>query len=86
MISPLLANLFMHYAFDEWLRRVHPDTPFERYADDALLHCESLDLAEQVLQAVRERLEQWGLVLHPVETKIVYCKDEDRKGTFKPNR
>jgi len=86
VISPLLANLFMHYAFDEWLRREQPDTPFERYADDALIHCESLKQAEQVLQAVRERLEQCGLELHPVKTKIVYCKDEDRKGTFKPNR
>lgn len=86
VISPLLANLFMHYAFDEWLRREHPETPFERYADDALIHCESLEHAEQVLQAVRERLKQCGLELHPVKTKIVYCKDEDRKGTFKPNR
>ena len=82
MISPLLSNLFMHYAFDEWLRRNYPRTQFERYADDAVIHARSFSEAEQVLAAVQERLKQCGLELHPEKTKIVYCKDSDRRGTF----
>ncbi len=81
VISPLLANLFMHYAFDEWLRRNYPTTQFARYADDAVIHATSLSQAEQVLGAVRERLRECGLELHPEKTKIVYCQDSDRKDT-----
>jgi len=79
VISPLLANLFMHYAFDVWMRRNHPDTPFERYADDAIVHCRSKEQAQHVLEAIRSRLAQCGLELHPVKTRIVYCKDADRR-------
>lgn len=86
VVSPLLANLFMHYAFDDWLKRHYPDVPFERYADDALIHCRSKAQAEQLLGAVRERLRQCGLELHPTKTKLVYCKDDDRRGTFEPHR
>lgn len=82
VISPLLANLFMHYAFDAWMERTFPHVPFERYADDGLIHCVSLAQAEHVLQAVRERLKDCGLELHPVKTKIAYCKDDDRRGIF----
>lgn len=85
VVSPLLANLFMHYAFDDWLKRHYPDVPFERYADDALIHCRSKAQAEQLLEAVRERLRQCGLELHPAKTKLVYCKDDDRRGTFDPH-
>lgn len=85
VVSPLLANLFMHYAFDDWLKRHYPDVPFERYADDALIHCRSKAQAEQLLGAVRERLRQCGLELHPTKTKLVYCKDDDRRGTFEPH-
>ena len=81
VISPLLANLFMHYAFDEWLRRNFPTIQFARYADDAVIHATSLSQAEHVLGAVRERLLECGLELHPEKTKIVYCQDSDRKGT-----
>jgi RNA-directed DNA polymerase len=81
VISPLLSNLFMHYAFDEWLRRNYPQVQFARYADDAIIHAQSLSEAEQVLAAVRERLKQCGLELHPEKTKIVYCQDSDRRGT-----
>ncbi len=82
MISPLLANLFMHYAFDEWLRRNFPHTQFARYADDAVIHATSLRQAQYVLEAVRRRLQECGLELHPEKTRIVYCKDDDRRGDY----
>jgi group II intron reverse transcriptase/maturase len=78
VVSPLLANLFMHYAFDAWMGRQHPGVPFERYADDVLVHCRSKEQAQQVLEEIRSRLAQCGLELHPVKTRIVYCKDADR--------
>ena len=80
MISPLLANLFLHYAFDAWMQRTYPDIPFERYADDVIIHAKSQAQAEQVLAAVRQRLRQCRLELHPEKTQIVYCQDSDRKG------
>jgi RNA-directed DNA polymerase len=81
VISPLLSNLFMHYAFDEWLRRNFPDVQFARYADDAIVHARSLDEAETLLKAIRQRLAECHLELHPEKTKIVYCQDDDRRGT-----
>jgi group II intron reverse transcriptase/maturase len=81
VISPLLSNLFMHYAFDEWLRRNHPSIQFARYADDAVVHARSQKEAETLLEALRARLAECGLELHPEKTKIVYCKDDDRRGT-----
>ncbi len=98
VVSPLIANIFMHHAFDDWMKRRHPNVPFERYADDLLAHCRSYDEATQVLEAIRERLKACGLELHPDKTKIVYCKDDDRRGrhehekfdflgyTFRPRR
>jgi RNA-directed DNA polymerase len=77
----VLANLFLHYAFDAWMRRTFPSVPFERYADDVIAHCASLAHAERVLAAIRERLAACGLVLHPDKTRIVYCKDGDRSGS-----
>jgi RNA-directed DNA polymerase len=79
-ISPLLANLFLHYAFDRWLTREHPYVSFERYADDAVVHCSSRAQARYVLGAIKERLEGLGLELHPDKTRIVYCKDDQRRG------
>ena len=78
-VSPVLANLFLHYAFDAWLAREFPDCPFERYADDAVVHCASEDRARQVLAALDERMGQVGLRLHPAKTQIVYCKDGQRR-------
>jgi len=78
VISPLLSNLFMHYAFDSWLRRSFPSVQFARYADDAVVHAASLSEAEMLLKSLRERLLECGLELHPEKTKIVYCRDEDR--------
>lgn len=80
-ISPLLANLFLHYAFDTWMARNYPDCPWERYADDAVIHCSSEDGARLVLAALSERMAQVGLELHPDKTRIVYCKDDDRRGS-----
>ncbi len=81
VISPLLSNLFMHYAFDEWLRRTYPSIQFARYADDAVVHARSQQEADTLLAALRGRLAECGLELHPEKTKIVYCKDDDRRGT-----
>ena len=80
-VSPILANLFMHYAFDMWLVRNHPSVPFERYADDAVLHCKSRRQADEVLAGIAERMQEVGLRLHPDKTRVVYCKDGRRRGT-----
>jgi RNA-directed DNA polymerase len=79
-ISPLLANLFMHYAFDRWMDREHPDCPFERYADDVVAHCDTEDQARMLRAAIEVRLGALGLELHPVKTKVVYCKDTNHRG------
>lgn len=84
VVSPVLANLFMHYAFDVWMTRNHPKTPWCRYADDGLVHCRTEQEAQAIKAALDVRLLQCGLQLHPDKTKIVYCKDGQRKGTY-PN-
>ena len=80
-VSPVLANLFMHYAFDLWLDREFPTVRFERYADDAVVHCVTERQAREVLAALSERMVEVGLRLHPNKTKIVYCKDDKRRGS-----
>ena len=75
VISPLLANLYLHYAFDVWMKRYYPAVPFERYADDIVCHCRSKEEAEALLNDLRERLAECKLQLHPGKTKLVYCKD-----------
>jgi RNA-directed DNA polymerase len=82
VVSPLLANLFLHYAFDTWIQRTHPGIQFERYADDIIVHCKMEEQAQTVLAAIHGRFEQCGLVLHPTKTKIVYCKDANRPGEY----
>ncbi len=79
---PLLANLFLHYAFDRWMQKTYPHLPFERYADDAIVHCRTETEAQEVRQAIAERMQACRLELPPEKTKIVYCKDEDRRGTY----
>jgi RNA-directed DNA polymerase len=81
-VSPVLANLFLHYAFDVWMDREFPTVQFERYADDAVLHCVTERQARQVLAALQDRMNQVGLRLHPTKTRIVYCQDGKRTGTF----
>ena len=98
VISPLLANLFLHYAFDRWMGRAMPGTPFERYADDIICHCRSEREAQALRRMIEDRFIACGLMLHPQKTKIVYCKDTSRTGqhanvtfdflgyTFQPRR
>jgi group II intron reverse transcriptase/maturase len=78
VISPLLANIYLHHAFDAWMRAEFERLPFERYADDIIVHCVTEKQAWYVLGRIRQRLEEWGLALHPEKTKIVYCKDGNR--------
>jgi RNA-directed DNA polymerase len=84
VISPLLANLFLHYAFDKWMERNFPNISFERYADDSVCHCKSEAQAKMLKNALEQRMKEVGLELHPEKTKIVYCKDADRTQTY-PN-
>jgi RNA-directed DNA polymerase len=83
VISPLLANLFLHYGLDKWLEKNYPQIRFVRYADDAVVHCKDKAEAEQILSAIKARLEQIGLRLNVEKTKIVYCKDYRRKQNHK---
>ena len=80
-VSPVLANLFLHYAFDIWMAQKFPTVPFERYVDDAVVHCRTERQARMVATAIGERMEQVGLRLHPDKTRIVYCKDGKRPGS-----
>ena len=82
VVSPLLANLFLHYAFDQWMDREYPHILFERYADDGVCHCKSRAQAEMLQRKLNERMNSVGLELHPEKTKIVYCKDSDRRGEY----
>lgn len=98
VISPVLANLFMHYTFDIWMTKEHPQNPWARYADDAVIHCRTKEEAEHLLERLKERFKDCKLELHSDKTRIVYCKDDDRKGdhpeikfdflgyTFRPRR
>ena len=83
VISPLLANLFLHYAFDHWMQSNYPSNPFERYADDAVVHCNSEAQARELKSEIAKRMEQCGLELHPDKTKVVYCQDDNRSEKHK---
>ena len=99
VVGPILANLFMHYTFDNWIQRNYPEVLWVRYADDGLVHCRSLQEAKTLLSVLNRRFEECGLELHPDKTRMVYCKDDDRPGnedqeikfdflgyTFRPRR
>ncbi len=86
VISPLLANLYLHYAFDVWMQRNYPVVPFERYADDIVCHCRSKEEAETLLNNLQNRLTECKLQLHPVKTRLVYCKDGKRKDEYSITR
>jgi RNA-directed DNA polymerase len=85
-ISPLLANLFLHYVFDMWMRKRFPDLQFERYCDDVVVHCTTEKQAQFVRDAIAQRMADCGLELHPDKTRIVYCKDADRRATYANER
>jgi RNA-directed DNA polymerase len=82
VISPLLANLFLHYGFDKWLEQTDPTVNFTRYGDDVIVHCKSKVHAEQTLKVIRQRMNDVGLELHPKKTKIVYCRDYRRQEKY----
>jgi RNA-directed DNA polymerase len=79
VISPVLSNLFLHYVFDKWMERNHPGNPWARYADDGVTHCRTESEARGLLQRLQKRFAECGLELHPDKTRIVYCKDDDRR-------
>ena len=79
VISPLFANLYLHAGFDQWMEEKNPQSPFERYADDIVIHCSSKLEAEQLLEKLKTRMQEYELELHPEKTKIVYCKNYQRK-------
>ena len=78
VISPLFANIYLHHAFDKWMDESYPKNPFERYADDIVIHCHSKGEAEQLLMQLERRMQMFELTLHPEKTKIVYCKNYQR--------
>jgi group II intron reverse transcriptase/maturase len=82
VVSPLLMNLFMHYAFDRWIRSKMPQCRFARYADDAVVHCQTEQQARDLKDQLAERLIACGLQLHPDKTRIVYCRDSNRRGDY----
>ncbi len=82
VVSPILMNLFMHYAFDAWMKRSNPQCQFARYADDAVVHCRSQKQAEDVMQSIALRLAECGLTMHPEKSKIVYCNDSNRTKSY----
>jgi len=82
VISPLLANLFLHYVFDVWMSRHHRGVPFERYADDAVCHCKTEADAKVLLDQLHARFASCGLTLHPQKTRVVYCKDTRRTADY----
>jgi len=78
-VSPVLANLFMHHAFDQWIAKHYPAIPFERYADDAVVHCATKRQADAMVVAIGNRMAEVGLRLHPTKTRVVYCKGGKRQ-------
>ena len=86
VVSCVLSNLFLHYVFDAWMKRNYPEMLWCRYADDGLVHCESREQAESLLVELQHRFEECGLELHSDKTKIVYCKDDNRKEKYKETK
>ena len=86
VISPILSNLFMHYVFDKWMERHHKGILWCRYADDGLAHCRTEKQAQKLLCELKARFQECGLEMHPEKTKIVYCKDDRRRGKHQNNQ
>jgi RNA-directed DNA polymerase len=82
VVSPIMANLFLHYCMDEWVRLKYPNCPFERYADDSVFHCRTKAEAEKLKEHLMERLKECGVEMHPGKTKIVYCKGGSKKEEY----
>ena len=79
VLSPLLANLFLHYVFDRWIQKRYPTISFERYSDDIVVHCKTEVEAKDLLSQIAERFQACGLQLNAEKSKIVYCKDSNRR-------
>src|SRR5689334_4421668 len=75
VISPLLAKVYLHHGFDQWMAEAYANNPFERYADDIIIHCHSKQEAEALVAALQQRMGEYELMLHPEKTRIVYCKN-----------
>ncbi len=86
VISPLLANLFLHYAMDKWLEKEYPGIEYERFADDAIIHCETEEKAKEIKEKLKARFKECRLELHPEKTKIAYCKDDSRRKEYPSSR
>lgn len=85
VISPLLANIFLHFAFDKWFEKTYPQNNFERYADDIIIHCTNIKEALRMLEAVKQRLKEFKLEINQRKSKIVYCRrNQKRQPPFKP--
>jgi len=84
VVSPILANLFMHYTFDFWMARTHPDLPWCQYADDGLVHCRTEQEAENLKVELQARLAECHLEMHPTKTRVAYCKNGNVKSNY-PN-
>jgi len=82
VISPLLANLFLHYVFDKWMERNYPEVPFCRYADDGVVHCRAEAEAGLMKEVLGNRFKECNLELHLQKTRIIYCKDDNRRGEY----
>ena len=82
VIGPVLANLFLHYVFDAWVKKHYPKIPWCRYADDGLVHCRNREEAIALIDILKKRFLECKLELHPDKTKIIYCKDVNRKANF----
>ena len=83
VISPLLANIFLHHAFDQWMQQEYPEAPFERYADDIIVHCQSEGKAKYLMERIKDRMTRCKLELHPEKTKMVYCSRIRRQEGYK---
>lgn len=84
VISPVLSNIFLHHAFDSWMLEKHPSMPFERFADDAIVHCATYEDAIHIKEQIIRRFQEWNLDINEEKTHIVYCKDNHRKGPHEP--
>lgn len=84
VISPVLSNIFLHHVFDTWMTDTFPEAPFERFADDAIIHCESKQQAEYIKTQIILRFREWKLMINEEKTRIVYCKDDNRPGGHRP--
>lgn len=83
VISPLLANIYLHFAFDMWMKKNYPDMPFERYCDDAIVHCWSEKQAKFIRDKISQRMKECKLELNEEKTQIVFCKNQNHKGNHK---